>query len=84
MSDKEKILTLEKDEHGVAILTYDLPGHPMNVITDQATRELDEMVDVIAGDDEIKSVVLTGKPGNFLAGADISMIQNVKTEEDAY
>ena len=63
----EKILTLEKDEHGVAILTYDLPGRPMNVLTDQATQELDEMADVIAGDDEIKAVVLMGKPGNFLA-----------------
>jgi 3-hydroxyacyl-CoA dehydrogenase / enoyl-CoA hydratase / 3-hydroxybutyryl-CoA epimerase len=84
MSDKEKILTLEKDEHGVAILTYDIPGRPMNVISDQATRELDEMVDAIAADNDIKSVVLIGKPTNFLAGADIGMIQNVKTEEDAY
>jgi 3-hydroxyacyl-CoA dehydrogenase/enoyl-CoA hydratase/3-hydroxybutyryl-CoA epimerase len=80
----EKILTLEKDKHGVAILTYDLAGRPMNVITDQATQELDEMADVIAGDDEIKAVVLMGKPDNFLAGADISMLQYVKTEEDAY
>jgi len=62
MSNKEKILTLEKDEHGVAILTYDLPGRPMNVITDQGTQELNAMVEVIAGDDEIKAVVLTGKP----------------------
>lgn len=84
MSDKEKILTLEKDEHGVAILTYDIPGKPMNVISDQATQELDEMVAVIAADDEIKSVLLVGKPTNFLAGADIGMIQNVKKEEDAY
>jgi 3-hydroxyacyl-CoA dehydrogenase/enoyl-CoA hydratase/3-hydroxybutyryl-CoA epimerase len=84
MSNKEKILTLEKDEHGVAILTYDLPGRPMNVITDQGTQELNAMVEVIAGDDEIKAVVLTGKPENFLAGADISMIQKVKTEADAY
>ena len=84
MNDKEKVLTLEKDEHGVAILTYDLPGRPMNVITDQATQELSEMADVIAADDGIKAVVLMGKPENFLAGADISMIQYVKTEEDAY
>jgi len=84
MNDKEKILTLEKDEQGVAILTYDLPGRPMNVLTDQSTRELNEMADVIAADDEIKSVVLMGKPANFLAGADIGMLQFVKTEEDAY
>ncbi|UCF89744.1 MAG: hypothetical protein JSW39_15695, partial [Desulfobacterales bacterium] len=65
MQDADKILTLEKDDQGVAILTYDLPGRPMNVITEQATQELAEMVDRIAGDNEIKSVVLTGKPANF-------------------
>jgi len=84
MNDKEKILTLEKDENGVAILTYDLPGRPMNVITDQSTRELDEMMETIAADDGIKAVILTGKPGNFLAGADIGMIQRVQIEQDAY
>lgn len=84
MSDNEKILTLEKDDQGVAILTYDLPGRPMNVLTDKATQELDEMADIIAKDEDIKSVVLFGKPGNFLAGADISMIQKLKSESDAY
>jgi 3-hydroxyacyl-CoA dehydrogenase/enoyl-CoA hydratase/3-hydroxybutyryl-CoA epimerase len=84
MSAEEKILTLEKDDRGVAILTYDLPGRPMNVLTEKAIQELAEMVERIAQDEEIKSVVLTGKPANFLAGADISMIQNLNTEEDAY
>jgi 3-hydroxyacyl-CoA dehydrogenase / enoyl-CoA hydratase / 3-hydroxybutyryl-CoA epimerase len=84
MSDKEKILTLEKDEHGVAILTYDMPGRPMNVISEQGTGELNEMVDAIAADNDVKSVVLIGKPGNFMAGADIGMIQKVTSEEDAY
>jgi 3-hydroxyacyl-CoA dehydrogenase/enoyl-CoA hydratase/3-hydroxybutyryl-CoA epimerase len=84
MSDQKNVLTLAKGADGVAILTYDLPGRPMNVITDQATRELDEMADTIAADDEIKSVVLFGKPANFIAGADIGMIQHVKTEDDAY
>ena len=84
MQDTDKILTLEKDDQGVAILTYDLPGRPMNVITEKGTQELAEMVDRIATDDEIKSVVLIGKPANFLAGADISMIQNMNVEEDAY
>ncbi|MFQ5485253.1 MAG: enoyl-CoA hydratase-related protein, partial [Desulfobacterales bacterium] len=70
MSEEKKILTLVKDEHAVAILTYDLPGRPMNVITEKTDQELNEMLDLIAKDDEIRSVVLTGKPANFLAGAD--------------
>ena len=84
MSDHKNVLTLAKGEDGVAILTYDLPGRPMNVITDQATRELDEMADTLAADDEIKSVVLFGKPANFIAGADIGGLEQIKTEDDAY
>jgi 3-hydroxyacyl-CoA dehydrogenase/enoyl-CoA hydratase/3-hydroxybutyryl-CoA epimerase len=56
----------------------------MNVLTDAATRELDKMADTLLADDEIKAVVLMGKPNNFLAGADIGMIQNVTSEDDAY
>ena len=84
MSDRENVLTLTKGDDGVAILTYDLPGRPMNVLTDAATRELDKMADTLLADDEIKAVVLMGKPNNFLAGADIGMIQNVTSEDDAY
>ena len=84
MSDRENVLTLTKGDDGVAILTYDLPGRPMNVLTDAATRELDKMADTLAADDEIKAVVLMGKPNNFLAGADIGMIQTVTSEDDAY
>jgi len=56
----------------------------MNVLTDAATRELDKMADTLLADDEIKAVVLIGKPNNFLAGADIGMIQTVTSEDDAY
>ncbi len=84
MQAEKQILTLEKDDQGVATLIYDLPGRPMNVITEQAVAELDAVAARIAGDQAIKAVVLMGKPDNFLAGADISMIQKMKTEEDAY
>lgn len=39
----------------------------------------------IESDASVKSAVLiSGKPNSFIAGADISMLQNLKTEDEAY
>lgn len=48
-------------------------------------NEIVALLKNIEGDSSINSVVLiSGKPGCFIAGADISMIQNFKTAEDGY
>ena len=78
------MLTLKKDEHGVAILTYNLPGRPMNVITEKTDQELVQMVDVIAKDGGIKSVVLMGKPANFWQVQISACFKNIeKQKKDA-
>ena len=49
---------------------------------------MDEIVDVlktIEHNSTVNSVVLiSGKPGCFIAGADITMVQSFKTPEDGY
>lgn len=49
---------------------------------------MDEMVNVlkdIESNISVKSAVLiSGKPNSFIAGADISMLQSLKTEDEAY
>jgi len=83
MSD-QKIITMEKDGQGIAVLNYDVPGAPMNTLNGQAEEELLDCVERISSDPEIKAVVLFGKPTNFLAGADITMIRGVTEEDQAY
>lgn len=57
---------------GVALLTIDLPGRSQNVFTDEFAADLDAAIARISGDPAVKGTVLTsGKPGGFMAGADL-------------
>jgi 3-hydroxyacyl-CoA dehydrogenase/enoyl-CoA hydratase/3-hydroxybutyryl-CoA epimerase len=65
----------ETGADGVALLTWDMPERSMNVITFEVMDELDQIIDKVAGDSEIKGCVITsGKPA-FSGGADLSMLQ---------
>jgi len=60
------------NQDGIALLTIDVPERPMNVITPQLTAELDAAIARIAANAQIKGAIVTsGKPGAFLAGADL-------------
>ncbi|MFA5939686.1 MAG: 3-hydroxyacyl-CoA dehydrogenase NAD-binding domain-containing protein [Sinimarinibacterium sp.] len=65
-------LKFELDAQGIAVLTIDVPERPMNVLTPELTRELTDAVERVAADAAIKGAILTsGKPGAFIAGADL-------------
>ncbi len=69
-----KAFTYDVDGDGVALLTLDLPGRSMNVLTEDLMVELEGLIGKIAKDDAIKGAVITsGKPA-FLAGADLPML----------
>ncbi|SEQ13841.1 3-hydroxyacyl-CoA dehydrogenase / enoyl-CoA hydratase / 3-hydroxybutyryl-CoA epimerase [Solimonas aquatica] len=60
------------DAEGIALIAFDLPGRPMNVLTPQLQNELAEVIEKAAADAAVKGIVLTSaKPGAFIAGADI-------------
>ncbi|MBL4613188.1 MAG: enoyl-CoA hydratase/isomerase family protein [Emcibacter sp.] len=70
-----EIIKYELDQDGVALLTIDLPGKSMNIISEQLLNELESLVTKIAEDDAIKGAVITsGKKGSFVAGADLDML----------
>lgn len=58
----------------VAVLTIDLPGKSMNVITEDMIKELAQLVEKVAADPAIKGAVITSAKPAFMAGADLSMI----------
>ncbi len=65
----------ELDSDGVALLTIDVPGKSMNVITREFMEDLEKLVPQIAADDKVKGAVITsGKQGSFVAGADLTML----------
>lgn len=64
-----KLLTVSKN-NGVATVTIVNP--PMNVLSEQVIKELDEVFTELESDTKVVSIVLTGEGENaFMAGADI-------------
>jgi len=70
----------ETDADGVALVTWDMPGRSMNVITAEVTEELGAIVDRIAGDASIKGAVVTSGKDAFSGGADLTMLQGLGKE----
>jgi 3-hydroxyacyl-CoA dehydrogenase/enoyl-CoA hydratase/3-hydroxybutyryl-CoA epimerase len=65
----------ETGADGVALLTWDMPDRSMNVITFEVMDELEQVIDKVASDPDIKGcVIASGKP-SFSGGADLSMLQ---------
>lgn len=69
----------------VAVLTLDSPGVKVNTLNREIMDEIVDVLKTVQHNSAVNSVVLiSGKPGCFIAGADITMIQRFKTSEDGY
>ena len=68
-------LRYETDNQGIATITWDMPGRPVNVLSEATMSEFSECVEKALDDDSVKGIVITSaKPGMFVAGADLSML----------
>jgi len=70
MSEYENF-TVEVDGDGIALVSWDMPGRSMNVLSESSIGELSKIVERIAGDDGIKGAVITSSKKAFCAGADL-------------
>ncbi|HTH65268.1 MAG TPA: fatty acid oxidation complex subunit alpha FadJ [Gemmatimonadales bacterium] len=69
---------------GVAVVTLDTPGAPVNVISRRVKEEMYEMLAALERDASVKAVAFfSGKPDNFIAGADIEEFVQLKSAADA-
>jgi len=59
------------DPDGIALLTIDLPGMSMNVLTPELMEDLATLTERAAADSAVKGIVLTSGKKAFIAGADI-------------
>ena len=76
-------ITLTRDA-GVAVLSLDVPGAPVNTLSLALAEELRVIFDEIERDSAIVGAVLiSGKSDSFIAGADIEQFLEFKTAEDA-
>ncbi len=78
------IFRLEAGTDRLATLTFDLPDKKVNVFTRAALAELEQLVGELAGRKDIGCLILlSGKRGAFIAGADVEEIGRVEDPEEA-
>jgi len=71
-------------EDGVAVITLDSPGVKMNSLNQEVMTDMELIFNECLTNTAVKSVVvISGKLGCFIAGADINMIEKCKTAEEA-
>lgn len=75
-------ITIEMQDHGVAVMTINSP--PVNQMSPQMAADFREAMLEAFKTETVKAVVLTGTGRNFIAGADITQLQTIKNREDAF
>ncbi len=66
---------------GVAVLTFDVPGERQNTLSERSGRALQQAFGRVETDPTILGAVLISGKADFIAGADISMVQRATTAE---
>lgn len=67
-------LSLTVGADGIALVTIDVQGRPMNVLTPEFGAELREAISRITTDGAIKGAIVTSAKADFMAGADLKWI----------
>ena len=73
-------LTVRPD--GVAVVLFDTPASPVNVLSRELLGEVARIIDTLDTDPSVRAVVLaSGKPDGFIAGADLEQLLSMGAEE---
>lgn len=76
--------TLDIRPDNVAVITIDVPGEKMNTLKAEFGQQVRAIVRQIRDNKSLRGVVLiSAKPDNFIAGADINMIARCATAQEA-
>ncbi|XP_077301258.1 monolysocardiolipin acyltransferase Mtpalpha [Arctopsyche grandis] len=80
---KERVHLKCKVIDGVYVVTFDTPNSKVNSLNNAVMSEMTSVMNEIQSDPSVRAAVLiSGKPGCFIAGADISMLESLKTVEE--
>ena len=72
--------TMEKGSDGVAVITWDVPGKSMNVMSHEGFEELSALVDEALADDAVKGIVITSGKADFAGGMDLNVLAKMREE----
>jgi 3-hydroxyacyl-CoA dehydrogenase/enoyl-CoA hydratase/3-hydroxybutyryl-CoA epimerase len=78
-----KVFNLVKDETGIGVITFDVVGEKMNTWTEAAFSGFDQVMHELETTKGYRGVVfISGKPENFLAGANLKLISQMENAEE--
>lgn len=81
---QSETLSLDRDTDGSVVLTLDVPGRGVNVLTRQVFADLHAALDRLAAEARVAVLVLrSGKKSGFLAGADLNEFRGIGDIVDA-
>uniref|UniRef100_A0A663MCZ9 enoyl-CoA hydratase n=1 Tax=Athene cunicularia TaxID=194338 RepID=A0A663MCZ9_ATHCN len=67
----------------VAVVRFNTPNSKVNTLSKQLSSEFTDIMNEIWANEAVKSAVLiSSKPGSFIAGADLDMIEACKTSQE--
>ncbi len=76
-------IRLDKRKDGVAVLTFDNPDGKVNILSRGLFDEIREILDDVGADPSVKACVLcSGKPDNFIAGANLKEFLAMEKPEE--
>ena len=75
--------TMTTDADGVAVITWDVPGKSMNVMSLAGFATLSGLVDTALADAGIKGIVITSAKKDFAGGMDLNVIARMKEDGGA-
>ena len=79
----DSVFSFEMNDDRIGIVTIDVPGEKMNTLRASFSEQLDAVLET-ANEHNVKGLVFTSaKEDNFIAGADINMLDNAQTREEA-
>ncbi|WP_318441220.1 fatty acid oxidation complex subunit alpha FadJ [Photobacterium leiognathi] len=80
----QSAFSLSYSDNGVAWLKIDVPNEKMNTLQAEFSTQIGAVFEELAQRSDIKGmVVYSGKPDNFVAGADINMLAACETAQQA-
>jgi 3-hydroxyacyl-CoA dehydrogenase/enoyl-CoA hydratase/3-hydroxybutyryl-CoA epimerase len=68
------------DADGIGVITWNDPERPMNVLRDAALAAFDEHLKKLLADANCKGIVITSARKEFIVGADISMLVQMREQ----
>ena len=72
------------DSDGIATITWDMPGRSMNVLNNDSIPAFADAIQKSISDAAVKGVIITSAKPDFIAGADLEMLQGWSGAEEMF